>query len=48
MAEKFEASCAKSGFEKHSVRKTRRGKVWPFTERYAVRLMGVQKLEARI
>jgi len=36
---------AKVGFEKYYMRKIRQGKVEPFFERYALRLMGVQKLK---
>jgi len=36
---------AKIGFEKYYLRKIRQGKVEPFFERYAMRLMGVQKLK---
>ena len=39
---------AKIGFEKYYLRKIRQGKVEPYFERYAMRLMGVQKLKARI
>jgi sulfide:quinone oxidoreductase len=39
---------AKIGFEKYYLRKIRQGKVEPFFERYAMRLMGVQKLKARM
>ena len=38
---------AKIGFEKYYLRKIKQGKVEPFFERYAMRLMGVQKLKAR-
>jgi len=36
---------AKVGFEKYYLRKIRQGKVEPFFEKYALRLMGVQKLK---
>jgi sulfide:quinone oxidoreductase len=36
---------AKIGFEKYYLRKIKQGKVEPFFERYAMRLMGVQKLK---
>lgn len=36
---------AKVGFEKYYLRKIRQGKVEPFFERYALRLLGVQKLK---
>jgi sulfide:quinone oxidoreductase len=36
---------AKVGFEKYYMRKIKQGKVEPFFERYALRLMGVQKLK---
>jgi sulfide:quinone oxidoreductase len=39
---------AKIGFEKYYLRKIKQGKVEPYFERYAMRLMGVQKLKARI
>jgi len=39
---------AKVGFEKYYLRKIRQGKVEPFFERYALRLMGVQKLKGTI
>jgi len=39
---------AKIGFEKYYLRKIRQGKVEPFFERYAMRLMGVQKLKAKM
>ena len=35
---------AKVGFEKYYLRKIKQGKVEPFFEKYAMRLMGVQKL----
>jgi len=40
--------CAKIGFEKYYLRKIRQGKVEPFFERYAMRLMGVQKLKGSV
>jgi sulfide:quinone oxidoreductase len=39
---------AKIGFEKYYLRKIRQGKVEPFFERYAMRLMGVQKLKGTV
>jgi sulfide:quinone oxidoreductase len=36
---------AKVGFEKYYLRKMRQGKVEPFFEKFALRLMGVQKLK---
>lgn len=39
---------AKIGFEKYYLRKIRQGKVEPFFERYAMRLMGVQKLKGAV
>ncbi len=36
---------AKVGFEKYYMRKIKQGKVEPFFERYALRLLGVQKLK---
>jgi len=36
---------AKIGFEKYYLRKIKQGKVEPFFERYALRLLGVQKLK---
>jgi sulfide:quinone oxidoreductase len=36
---------AKMGFEKYYLRKMRQGKVEPFFEKFALRLMGVQKLK---
>jgi sulfide:quinone oxidoreductase len=33
------------GFEKYYLRKMRQGKVEPFFEKFALRLMGVQKLK---
>jgi len=36
---------AKVGFEKYYLRKIRQGKVEPFFEKYALRLLGVQKLK---
>jgi len=36
---------AKVGFEKYYLRKIKQGKVEPFWEKYALRLMGVQKLK---
>jgi sulfide:quinone oxidoreductase len=36
---------AKIGFEKYYLRKIRQGRVEPFFEKYALRLMGVQKLK---
>jgi len=36
---------AKIGFEKYYLRKIKQGKVEPFWEKYAMRLMGVQKLK---
>jgi len=36
---------AKIGFEKYYLRKMRQGKVEPFFEKFALRLMGVQKLK---
>lgn len=36
---------AKVGFEKYYLRKIKQGKVEPYFERYALRLMGVQKLK---
>lgn len=36
---------AKIGFEKYYLRKIKQGKVEPFFEKYALRLMGVQKLK---
>jgi sulfide:quinone oxidoreductase len=39
---------AKIGFEKYYLRKIRQGKVEPFFERYAMRLMGVQKLKGSV
>ena len=39
---------AKIGFEKYYLRKIRQGKVEPFWEKYAMRLMGVQKLKGSI
>ena len=35
---------AKIGFEKYYLRKIRQGRVEPYFEKYAMRLMGVQKL----
>ena len=39
---------AKVGFEKYYLRKIRQGKVEPFWEKYAMRLMGVQKLKGAV
>ena len=39
---------AKVGFEKYYLRKMRQGKVEPFFEKFALRLMGVQKLKGSI
>jgi sulfide:quinone oxidoreductase len=39
---------AKIGFEKYYLRKIKQGKVEPFWEKYAMRLMGVQKLKGAI
>jgi len=39
---------AKIGFEKYYLRKIKQGKVEPFFERYAMRLMGVQKLKSKM
>jgi sulfide:quinone oxidoreductase len=39
---------AKIGFEKYYLRKIKQGTVEPFFERYAMRLMGVQKLKGSI
>jgi len=39
---------AKIGFEKYYLRKIKQGKVEPFFERYAMRLMGVQKLKGAV
>jgi len=39
---------AKIGFEKYYLRKIKQGKVEPFFERYAMRLMGVQKLKGSL
>jgi sulfide:quinone oxidoreductase len=39
---------AKIGFEKYYLRKIRQGTVEPFFERYAMRLMGVQKLKGAV
>jgi len=36
---------AKVGFEKYYLRKIKQGKVEPFFEKFALRLMGVQKLK---
>jgi sulfide:quinone oxidoreductase len=38
---------AKIGFEKYYLRKIKQGKVEPFFERFALRLMGVQKLKGK-
>jgi len=39
---------AKIGFEKYYLRKIKQGKVEPFFEKYALRLLGVQKLKGSI
>lgn len=39
---------AKVGFEKYYLRKIRQGKVEPYFERFAMRLMGVQKLKVSV
>ena len=39
---------AKIGFEKYYLRKIRQGRVEPFWEKYAMRLMGVQKLKGAV
>jgi len=39
---------AKIGFEKYYLRKIKQGRVEPFFERYAMRLMGVQKLKGAL
>jgi sulfide:quinone oxidoreductase len=39
---------AKVGFEKYYLRKIRQGKVEPYFERFAMRLMGVQKLKGSV
>jgi sulfide:quinone oxidoreductase len=39
---------AKIGFEKYYLRKIKQGKVEPFWEKYAMRLMGVQKLKGTL